>query len=113
MRESQGRSFRYSAIHSEAVPPDQKLPPTVDEGAPIHGWSSPWPKDPPETKSRGRRWEAQRKAGPEARDRSDGEHQSDSQEATAGEQTTGKKSVKDAPQLRSILVLSPPFTKVW
>ena len=37
MRESQGRSFRYSAIHSEAVPPDQKLPPTVDEGAPIHG----------------------------------------------------------------------------
>jgi len=26
MWENQGRSFRYSAIHSEAVPPDQSLP---------------------------------------------------------------------------------------
>ncbi len=26
MWEIQGRSFRYSAIHSEAVPPDQSLP---------------------------------------------------------------------------------------
>src|SRR6266581_2612223 len=35
MWENQGRSFRYSAIHSEAVPPDQSLP--WMKGCPPHG----------------------------------------------------------------------------
>jgi len=82
------------------------------KGRPSTAEVRPDPRTRPKPKTAAAVEKLKGKLDQKARDRSDGEHQSDSQEATAGEQTTGKKSVKDAPQLRSILVLSPPFTKV-